>query len=388
MARRGITNILLLGAASLITDLSSDMIMPLLPLFIVSLGGGGMVVGLAGGLGDSLSSLLKVVSGRISDVIGRRKLLVVLGYSSSALAKVFFPFAQSGYDVVIIRFFERMGKGIRTAPRDALVAAYSTKSIRGKYFGIHRAMDTTGAVLGSVLALLLFWIFGFSMRTILLVAAIIGFFALLPLYFVEDVKTSPSSGSWRLTFTGLSPQLKRVILATTLFALGNFSNMFFVLRASTLFSDRLAIAVPIALYILFETVHALSTIPAGSLSDRMGRKWGLFVGYGLFFFTCVGFALLGSAWMLIPFFMLYGLSYGFIEPIERAYVSDLARSDLRGTALGVFHASVGLATLPASLMAGLLWDTVSYSAAFLWGAGASFVAMCALVLLVRDGGGQ
>jgi len=369
MARRGITNILLLGAASLITDLSSDMIMPLLPLFIASLGGGGMVVGLAGGLGDSLSSLLKVVSGRISDVIGRRKLLVVLGYSSSALAKVFFPFAQSGYDVVIIRFFERMGKGIRTAPRDALVAAYSTKSIRGKYFGIHRAMDTTGAVLGSVLALLLFWIFGFSMRTILLVAAIIGFFALLPLYFVEDVKTSPSSGSWRLTFTGLSPQLKRLILATTLFALGNFSNMFFVLRASTLFSDRLAIAVPIALYILFETVHALR-------------------GYGLFFFTCVGFALLGSAWMLIPFFMLYGLSYGFIEPIERAYVSDLARSDLRGTALGVFHASVGLATLPASLMAGLLWDTVSYSAAFLWGAGASFVAMCALVLLVRDGGGQ
>ncbi|HIH69083.1 MFS transporter [Methermicoccus shengliensis] len=388
MARRGMTNILLLGATSLITDLSSDMIMPLLPLFIASLGGGGVVVGLAGGLGDSLSSLLKVVSGRISDVIGRRKLLVLLGYLSSSVAKLLFPLAQSGYDVVAIRFFERMGKGIRTAPRDALVAAYSTESTRGKGFGIHRAMDTTGAVLGSVLALLLIWVFGFSMRTILLMAAIIGFFALLPLYFVEDVKTSPLSGSSRLALAGLSPQLKRLILATTLFALGNFSYMFFVLRASTLFSERLAIAVPIALYIVFNIVYALSTIPAGSLSDRIGRKRGLLVGYGLFFFTCVGFALFSSAWMLVPLFMLYGLSYGFIEPIERAYVSDLARSELRGTALGTFHASVGLATLPASLMAGFLWDAVSYSATFLWGACASFTAICALVLLVRDGGGQ
>jgi len=386
MARRGIINILLLGVVSLITDFSSEMIIPLLPLFIASLGGGGVVVGLAGGLGDSLSSLLKVVSGRLSDVFGRRKRFVLLGYSLSSVAKLFFPLAQSGYDVVAIRFFERMGKGVRTAPRDALVAAYSTEKTRGKSFGIHRAMDTTGAVLGSGLAFALIWFLGFDMRTILLVAAFIAFAAIVPLYFVDDVRTKPMSGQALLTLTGLSPQLKKLILATTLFALGNFSYMFFVLRASTFFSGRHAIAAPVLLYIVFNVVYAFTSIPAGSLSDRIGRKRGLLLGYGLFFLTCVGFALVGSPWLLVPFFVLYGLSYGFIKPIERAFVADLAKKDLRGTALGAFHSAVGLATLPASLVAGVLWDCVSYSAAFFWGAAVSLIAIFVLGIFVRKGG--
>ncbi len=383
MARRGIINILLLGVVSLITDFSSEMILPLLPLFIASFGGGGVVVGLAGGLGDSLSSVLKVVSGRLSDVFGRRKRFVLLGYLVSSVAKLFFPLAQSGYDVVVIRFFERTGKGVRAAPRDALVAAYSTEKTRGKSFGIHRAMDTTGAVLGSGLAFALIWFLGFDMRTILLIAAILAFAALVPLYFVDDVRTEPMGRQALLTLTGLSPQLKKLILATTLFALANFSYMFFVLRASTFFSGRLAIAAPVFLYIVFNIVYAFTSVPAGSLSDRIGRKRGLLLGYGLFFLTCVGFALVGSPWLLVPFFALYGLSYGFIEPIERAFVADLAEKDLRGTALGAFHSAVGLATLPASLVAGVLWDCVSYSATFFWGAAVSLIAIFVLGIFVR-----
>lgn len=376
--------ILLLGVVSLITDMSSEMIMPLLPLFITALGGGGMVVGLAGGVGDSLSSLLKVVSGRLSDVFGRKKLFVMVGYAISSFAKLFFPFAQSGYDVVAIRFFERVGKGVRTAPRDALVAAYSTQGKRGRGFGIHRAMDTAGAVVGSAFAFVLIWFFALDMRTVLLVAAIIAFGALVPLLFVEDVRTRLPANRSLLTLTGLSPELKRLILATTLFALGNFSYMFFVLRASEMFSGRLAIATPLLLYILFNIVYALTSVPAGALSDRIGRRQGLLLGYGLFFLTCVGFWLVGSPWLLAPLFVLYGLSFGFIEPIERAFVADLARSELRGTALGTFHTAAGIATLPASIIAGALWDYVSYGAAFFWGAALSLVAMCVLVLFVHE----
>jgi len=374
--------IFLLGITSFITDLSSEMMMPLIPLFIVSLGGGGLVVGLAGGMGDSVASLLKVFSGYISDRVGKKKWLVMCGYTLSAFAKLIFPFAHSGYDVVGARVLERVGKGIRTAPRDALVAGYTEEGERGKGFGIHRAMDTLGAVMGSFLAFVFLWVFLMDMRDVFLIGAIISFFSIIPLYFVKEIKTEKIKSKLFEGVAGLSAELKKFILVASIFALGNFSYMFFILRASIEFED--GIATVVLLYILFNISYAIFCVPAGSLSDRIGRRNSLLVGYIAFAITCLLFSLSISKLSLIPLFAMYGLSFAFIETVERAFASDLCRRFERGTGLGAFHTSVGLCAFPASMIAGFLWEYSSYHATFLWGAGCSIVASLLLVSLVRE----
>jgi MFS family permease len=374
-------NVILLGLTSFLTDISSEMINPILPMFITALGGTGLIVGLIAGLANSITSILQVFSGYWSDKFGKRKPFVFFGYSISALSKLFFPLATLWHHILILKPIERFGKGLRTAPRDAIIADSVNKNRRGAWFGVHRAMDTGGAILGSVLVFILFWIFGLKFRKIFLVAAIIAFTSLLPLLFVRDRKIKPKKVSLKISLKGLPKPLKLFVLVASVFALGNFSYMFFILRAQKFFVQEMSVAIPIFLYIIFNIFYALFSIPSGILSDKIGRKNVIFLGYFLFVLTCLGFVFSTSLIVFIVLFALYGLVYALVDGNQRAFVSDLAKKELKGIALGTFHTSISLATLPSSLIAGFIWQ-FNPSMTFVYGAFVASVA-CILFLLMK-----
>lgn len=372
-------NVLLLGIVSFINDLSSEMILPILPMFITALGGAGLVVGLIGGLRDSISSILKVLCGYWSDKKGKRKIFVTSGYLNSAIFKLFLVFSKAWQHILVFSSLERVGKGLRTAPRDAIIADSMPKE-RGKGFGIHRALDTSGAIFGSIVVFLLFWFMGLSFESIILVAAIIAFIALLPLFFVKEKKRMPKDITLRIGLKNLPGSLKLFILISSVFALANFSYMFFILRAQEFFTGKLSVGMPILLYVLFNIFYALFAVPFGTLSDKIGRKRVLVSGYFLFSLTSFGFAFFNSLIAFIILFALYGMVYAIVDGNQRAFVSDLSSGELRATALGTFHTTIGLAALPASLIAGFLWR-IEPSLTFLYGTLISITSVVLFLLL-------
>lgn len=380
-------NILLLGIVSLLTDLSSEMMVSILPMYITSLGGTAFIVGLTGGLGDSISSILKVFSGYWSDRTGRRKNFVFFGYGASAVAKLALALSSTWGQILGFRAVERTGKGMRDAPRDAIIADSASPEVRGKAFGIHRTMDTAGAIGGSLLAFLLFWVVGLDFSTIILICAIVAFASLIPFVWVKDVKREPQKRSLGLNFRALPKELKYFVAVAAVFALGNFTSWFFVLRARDFFaetaSEDKAVAIAIALYCLFNVVYAAFSIPVGILSDRIGRGRILLLGYVLLGVTFFGFALLQSVPGFVIFFILYGLIYAFVEGAERAFVCDMAPEHIRGTALGTLHTAVGLVALPSGIIAGLLWEQVDSWAAFVYGGSMGLIAAALLLIGMR-----
>ena len=371
-------NILLLGLVSLLNDISSEIIQPVLPLFIASLGGGTLAVGLVGGFSEGLPSLIKLFSGCWSDRMGRRKPLVVGGYALSALGKILLAAAESWLAVFLAKSLERCGKGLRSGPRDAMISESVAPGGRGRGFGLHRAMDSTGAVIGSLLAYSL-WQMGFSYSSIFLVAGVLALLALLPFAKVKESYSAPKCDySWRLS--DIPPDLGRFLVFACLFALGNFSYMFFILRAQGIFSGGEAAASAILLYALFNLTYALLALPAGIWSDRIGRKRVLAAGYGLFALTALGFALVSSRVGLIMLFALYGLVYALVDGSERAFVSDLSPPGLRGSALGLYSGALGLAAIASSLLAGAIWELWGQQATFIFGAGAAGLAAVGLMM--------
>ena len=375
-------NVLLLGLVSFLDDFSSEMIMPILPMFITNLGGSALAVGLIGGLRDSISSILKVLCGYWSDKTGMRKIFVFSGYLTSGIFKLLLSFSGIWQHVLVFGSLERVGKGLRTAPRDAIIAD-SMPYHRGRGFGMHRAFDTAGAVLGTALVFILFWFLKSGFKTIILTAAIIASLSLIPLYFVKDGKRNPQNITLRLGIKTLPKTLKLFILVSGIFGMANFSYMFFVLRAKEYFSGRLSVAAPILLYILFNIFYALFSIPFGNLSDRIGRKKVLILGYTFFSLTSFGLAFCNSLVAFIILFALYGTVYAMIDGNQRAYVSDLAQGGLKAVALGTFHTVIGLVALPASLMAGLLWQVFGYYAVFIYGGLMSVLAVIFFVVAAR-----
>jgi len=369
-------NILLLGFVSLLNDISSEIIQPVLPLFIASLGGGSLVVGLIGGISDGLPSLLKVLAGCWSDRLGKRKPLVVAGYALSSLGKLFLPAATAWQHVFLLKTLERSGKGVRSAPRDAMISESADISNRGRGFGLHRAMDSTGAVIGSILAYLL-WQGGMSYTSIFMVAGVLSVVALFPFRWVKESFKAPNC-EVRLKLSSLSKELRSFLFIACLFALGNFSYMFFILRAQGLFSGAEAVAAPLLLYVLFNLVYAALAMPVGIWSDRVGRRKVLSLGYALFALTALGFAFVTSLAGLIALFALYGLVYALVDGSERAYVSDLSPGILRGSSLGLYYGAIGATAILSSLTAGALWAWWGAEATFLFGAGAAALAAMAL----------
>jgi MFS family permease len=375
-------NVLLLSAVSFLNDLSSEMIMPILPFFLTSLGGAGEVIGLVGGLRDSISSILKVFSGYWSDKTGKRKVFVYSGYAISAVFKALMAVCKTWPSAVVFSSLERTGKGLRTAARDAIIAD-SMPTGRGKGFGVHRAFDSVGAILGAMVALALYRFLGMSFKIIILIAGLIGFVSLAPLYFVKEGPPKPQKVTLKMGIRTLSKPLRLFIIISGVFALGNFSYMFFIMRAQELFSGRLAVAAPILLYILFNIFYSGLAVPLGAITDKIGREKVIIFGYLMFSVTAAGFVVFNSLAAFIVLFALYGVVYAAVDGNQRAYVSDLAQEHLKATALGTFHTVTGLMALPASLIAGILWEQIGPSATFIYGGTLALVSVV-LFIVFRD----
>lgn len=375
-------NVIFLGIVSLINDFSSELIVPILPLLITSLGGTGIIVGLVGGIRDSVASIIKFYFGHESDKIRKRKPFIVSGYLTSATLKLFLSLSKTWQHVLIFSGLERLGKGMRTAPIDALISESMPKN-KGKGFGIHRTLDTTGAVLGAITAFILFWYFDFSFKKIIFIAAILGFLAIIPLIFVKEKKKKKKvNHSIKWEIKKLPKQVKLFILIASVFALANFSYMFFILKAKDFLPGKLGLAIPILLYVFFNLFYLSFAIPMGNLSDHIGRKRVLIYGYLLFSFLTLGFIFANSITAFIILFALYGLVYAMIEGNQRALVSDLSSEEHRGAALGLFHTCVGVTALPASLIAGLLWD-INPNLTFAFGSLLSLISVLLFISLKK-----
>jgi MFS family permease len=371
----GFRNVIILSIVSFLNDVSSEMIMPILPMFLESLNASGQIIGLVGGLRESVSSILKVLCGYWSDKTGKRKIFVYAGYATSSVFKLFLGFSKTPAGAVIFSSMERVGKGLRTAARDAIIADSVDPARRGKSFGIHRGMDTGGAILGAGLAFILMQFAGLGFETTIIIAAVLGLASLIPLRFVNEPEVHRQKTALKLSLAILPKPLKLFILVAAIFAIGNFSYMFFIMRAQHLFAGKWSITAPILLYVLFNIFYSALAIPLGSISDKVGRPAVLVFGFALFAVVSLGFAFCNSLWLSIILFALYGVVFAAVDGTERAFVSDLAGADFRATALGTYHTVTGLAALPASLAAGFLWQHVSPVATFAYGGISAFIAV-------------
>lgn len=375
---QGLTrNIIIVGFVSLFTDLSSQMVFPLIPLYLISLGAGAWVVGLVEGAAETTASLLKVVSGYWSDKIKRRKPFVFAGYGLSSITKPLFALTASWPFILLVRVVERIGKGFRDAPRDAIVAESADVSIRGKAYGFQRAMDGLGSVLGAVLAFLLLPILWYN--NMFLVAFIPGIIAVLCVLFIKEKKRIDKpmkKSTFKVSMKQLPWNLKLFIVVSTIFALGNFGYAFLLLKAKNIgLTDENSIL----LYVLFYAVYTLFTIPAGMASDKIGRKPVLMFGYMLFAILSLALLFTSQFYLLIIIFFIYGIFFALIDGVQRAFVVDLAPSELKGTALGTFHTATGLVALPGGFLMGLLWDHISPEWTFAF---AFLLAVCSLLLFM------
>ena len=376
-------NVLVLAAVSFLTDASSEIIYPLLPIFLTTvLGAGASAVGAIEGAAETTSALLKLASGWWSDRASRRKPLVVAGYALASLARPLVAIAQSASHVLAIRLTDRVGKGIRGSPRDALIAESVDPSIRGRAFGFHRSADHAGAVVGPLIAFALLRWEQLPLRTVFLVAALPGLLSVIVLVFGvrETPRQARLPSAKKATAPSLDAALGRpfwtFLASVLLFTLGNSTDAFLILRANQL-------GVPVALIpVLWAALHVVksaASVPGGALSDRLGRKPLILAGWAVYAAVYIGFGKATEAWHAWALFLAYGTFFGLTEGTEAAMVADLVGRERRGTAYGWYYLAVGIGALPASLLFGFVWDRFGPSTAFQVGAALAFAA--ALVLL-------
>ncbi len=383
-------NVLLLWFVSLFTDLSSQMVFPLIPLFLVSLGSWATVIGIVEWAADTTAALLKVFSWYLSDKFHKRTIFVLIGYSFLTITKPLFALAKTWPVILIFRVIERIGKGLRDAPRDALVADSTPPEFMGKAYGIQRAMDGTGSVLGAVLALVLFPLLGY--QKLFIFAFIPGLIAVLAILFVKEAKKLKHEKNWDyvdvkpnieipslgVALKTLPNNLKRFILVAALFGLVNFGYAFMLLKAKSVgASDERSIL----FYVLFYWVYTIASTPLGILSDRIGRKKILWIAYSLFLVVTLWLALVTQISWVIFFFVVFGLVFAIIDGTERALVVDLAGKEQKGTALGLFHTAIGIVSLPGWYLLWMLRDKISPQATFLFAFAVGLIIMLLFIFV-------
>ncbi len=392
-------NVKVLGLVTLLNDLSSEVTVRTLPLFLANvLGVNTGIIGFIEGIAESTATLLKIVSGYLADRLGKKKTLTLWGYGLSGFTKPLLYFANTWGLVLAVRFLDRVGKGIRTAPRDALIAEVTPELHRGRAFGFNKAMDKLGAVVGLLLAA---WVLSLMQsgegtltragyQALVLLAVIPGLAAVVILAAgVREPASSPGkpvrpSGIDFLGWKGLDSRFKVFLGIVILFTLGNSSDAFLMLRAQTVGFSTIEIFLLVA---AFSLVVSFSSLPAGILSDRLGRRKLIISAWLIYALIYFGFAIATAAWHVGVLYILYGLYYGAFQGAASALVADLVPSDRRGTAYGHFNAAIGVTVFPASLIAGLLWQWFSPAAPFFFGAALAFLSAGSLLLIpeVRTG---
>jgi MFS family permease len=374
----------LLGWTSLFTDAATEAVYPLLPLFVTRvLGGSALSLGLIEGAADALSSLLKLVAGRVSDRSGRRKPLVIAGYAIAGIVRPLIALATTWQHVFAVRLADRVGKGLRSAPRDAMLAGLAPDGARGRVFGFHRAMDHAGAVVGPLVASAFLFAFPGEYRALFALTILPGALALLALSAVPDVSagtaTAPVRAAAPVDPAGpLSGPLKRFLIILSIFTLGNSTDAFLLLRLTD--AGLAAVYLPLAWAGLHVVKAALSTW-GGTLSDRLGRTRLIAAGWTVYAIVYAGFAASTTLTGLLAWFGLYGVYFALVEGGEKALVADLTPAQLQGTAFGWYNAVLGLGALTSSIVFGMMWDTFGSRAAFLTGA---TLALAAAAMLVTE----
>jgi MFS family permease len=383
-------NVLRLGLVSFFADVSSEMLYPLMPIFLtVVLGAPVAAVGLIEGAAEAVASLLKTVSGRIADRTGRRVELVFGGYSLSALAKPLIALANSWPLVLVARLVDRTGKGFRGSPRDAIIADSVDPEVRGSAFGWHRAMDTMGAVVGPLLALWLVSVAKGDLRTVIWLAAIPGVAGSLLVLSVTDPRRRRAQAAAderkaggrpgeRLRWSTIPHRFKLYLGAWLPFVLVNSSDVFLILRAKQL---GFSITAVVLVYTLYNLVYAVASVPLGHLSDRVGRRRVLVGGLLVFAAVYTGFAVADASWQIVALFAAYGLYIAATDGVGKAFAVDLVPSDLRATSIGLLGTLTGVTTLVASASAGVLWDAVGPWAPFAFGAAGAMLSAVLFVLI-------
>ncbi|MFH0812254.1 MAG: MFS transporter [Pseudomonadota bacterium] len=379
-------NVAVLGLVSFFNDVSSEMIYPILPLFLtITLGASAELLGLIEGIAESTAATLKLFSGWLSDKLQRRKSIAVSGYSLSALSRPLMAMAMVGWHVLLIRFTDRVGKGIRTAPRDALIADSTEPEFRGKAFGFHRAMDHAGAVVGPLIAMAVLAFAPNNYRLVFWLAVIPALFSVSILILgTKEIPPERTAPVPSLSLRGFDRNFRYYLFVIILFTLGNSSDAFLLLRANQLGIPGALIPV---LWMILHAVKFVSSMPGGSLSDKIGRKRVIITGWIIYALVYAAFAFSSESWQIWALFTVYGLFFGLTEGAERAFVTDLVNPELRGTAYGVFNFAIGIGALPASVIMGVLWHRFNPSIAFLFGATMA-VGASLLLIAVREERGE
>jgi MFS family permease len=431
--------VIMLGVVSLFTDSATEMIYPLIPVYVAALGSGAVVLGIIEGVAETTASMLKLLGGIISDKTGKRKILILIGYSISSLFRPLTGIVSAAWQIVIIRMVDRVGKGIRTAPRDAMIASAANENIRGKSYGFDRAMDHTGAVIGPLLAiitlLVLFISFNLkdpllAMRWTFIIALIPGIFAVLTIvFFVKEVRPVTSKSKlFRLSLKDYDRNFRIYLLIMILFTLGNSSDAFLLFRVEEAIQKSGAVIdfvngigplhrmiegfgteetqarvinilfLPL-IWAFFHIIKVIFSTPLGALSDRIGRKIVINIGWAIYAVVYISFALLvflppgGQIITTFILFAVYALFYAFTEGAEKAFVADLVKEEYRGTAFGMFNFAIGLGALPASIIFGFLYGYFDKifpgyggTVAFGFGGTIAIVSMILLAVLVKEPG--
>jgi len=379
-------NVFFLGLVSFFSDLSTEMVYPLIPLYLMAaFGATPALVGVIEGIAESVASLLKVFSGYVSDRFQRKKSLAFWGYAAGVIYKGALLIAGSWVAVLGARVLDRIGKGVRTSPRDVLVSESADKSSMGKAFGLHKALDMFGSAFGILLTyfLMLGMHDNYNYKRLFAISVIPGIIGLLMFFFIRSTKTpSPSTREpfWR-NAARIDGQLKLYLVVCLVFTLGNSSNAFLLIRAKSAGFDDVSV---ILLYFLFNLVASILAMPLGQLSDRIGRKKLLIPGYLAFSLCYLGFAFAGNHPTMIATFVLYGVYTAMIAGVERAFVAEISPPELKGTMLGLQSTVAGVALLPASVIAGLLWDGFGPQVPFVFGAGMSLIAAAILIFFMKS----
>lgn len=374
--KSGFRNIIFLGLVSCFADISSEMVYPIIPLYLTAvLGATPALVGVIEGIAESIASLLKVFSGYISDRFQKKKALAFTGYATGLVYKVALVFASSWLGILAARVIDRFGKGIRTAPRDVMVAESADKDSMGKSFGVHKMLDMAGSAVGILLAFIFLTTLGEgNYKTIFVLSAVPIVIALCMFFFIQEKKEKREivqrEAFWK-NAKNLDGQLKLYLFVTFFFTLGNSSNSFLLLRAYDVgFSSSTAIL----LYFIYNVTASILAVPCGRLSDQVGRKRLLVAGYLTFSLVYFGFASCTNKPVMILIFIIYGVYTAMTAGVERAFITEIAPKELKGTMLGLHSTLAGIALLPASVIAGLLWEHVNAAAPFIYGGVMSLAA--------------